>query len=292
MREIVSFDNDARLNQEDLNKLAALRRHLRAFSKVIVAYSGGVDSAFLLKVAHEELGDDCRAFTARSPSLMQIELEEATALAKVMGVKHEIVDTNELGRHGYVQNEQDRCYFCKSELFDATEIASQQFSDAVVLDGFNADDLKDHRPGHRAAHEHEVRHPLAELGLTKIEIRRMSKALGLPTWSKPQLACLASRIPYGMEVTAERLAMVEKMESALRKLGFHDLRARLVSDQDEMVRIEVGEEELGRLMEVSNRRQIIKTAHQSGFKFVTVDLEGFRSGRMNEGLIGIGSRLS
>lgn len=269
-------------------KLSTLRALLSQLESVVVAYSGGVDSAFLLRVAHDELGDDCRAFTARSPSLMEVELEQATALARKLGVTHEIVNTNELGRSGYVENATDRCYFCKSELFDATSIAAEKFGDAVVIDGFNADDLMDHRPGHRAAKEHGVLHPLAEVGLTKEEIRFLSKKLSLPTWSKPQLACLASRIPYGTKVTADRLAKIEKMETALRNLDFHDLRARLVPENEDMVRIELGEDELSKAVQPAVRAEILRVAHSCGFKYVTIDLEGFRSGRMNEGLIKIG----
>ena len=272
-------------------KLRELRRILGEMKSVVVAYSGGVDSAFLLRVAYDELGDACRAFTARSPSLMAVELEQAQDLAKNIGAKHEIVDTRELDRVEYVQNGTDRCYYCKTELFDATAVAAANFKDALVVDGFNADDFSDHRPGHQAAKEHAVRHPLAEVGLSKDEIRMLSKEMNLPTWAKPQLACLASRIPYGTEVTAERLAKVEKVETGLRKLGFHDLRARLVAENDDMVRIELGAEELVRAVQPQVRTQILALTKSSGFKFTTIDLEAFRSGRMNEGLITLGRNL-
>jgi len=266
-------------------KLDALRARLRQLERVVIAYSGGVDSAFLMRVAHGELGPAARAFTARSPSLMGIELDAAIALAREIGIDHEIVDTAELARPGYVANAPDRCYFCKTELFDATTLAAERFAGATVVDGFNADDLHDHRPGHRAAAEHAVQHPLAEVGLTKAEIRQLSSELGLPTWNKPQLACLASRVPYGTEVTRERLARIEAVEVALRQLGFVDVRARLVAQNDDMVRIELGDGEIARIAHVSLRQAPVTTARAAGFRFVTVDLEGFRTGRMNEGLV-------
>lgn len=267
-------------------KLDALRAHLSAMGRVVVAYSGGVDSAFLAKVAQDTLGDRALALTARSASLMTVELDEARALAETIGIRHEIVDTQELSRPDYVKNETSRCYYCKTELFDATALTAAAFEDAVVVDGFNADDLADFRPGHRAAQEHDVRHPLAEVGLTKAEIRALSKSLGLPTWKKPQLACLSSRLPYGVSVTEERLGRVERVEVCLRELGFFDVRARLVRDNDDMVRIEVGASELLRVVE--QRAPIVEAAKAAGFSFVTLDLEGFRSGRLNEGLVQLG----
>ena len=265
-------------------KLSELRALITGLGRVVVAYSGGVDSALVLDVAHECLGDRSRAFTARSPSMMQVELDEAIALARSIGAEHEIVETKELDRPGYVENSPSRCYHCKSELFDATAIAAERFAGAIVVDGFNADDLSDHRPGHRAAAEHSVRHPLAEVGLTKAEIRAISRARGLPTWQKPQLACLASRVPYGTPVTEARLSKIEQVETALRRLGFFDVRARLVPGSDDLVRIEVGEGELERLASAAVRPEVVRAAHEAGFRFVTLDLEGFRSGRMNEGL--------
>lgn len=264
-------------------KHRALVELLRSYGRVVVAYSGGVDSAFLARVAHDALGARALALTARSPSLMQIELEEAKALASAIGIRHEIVETHELDRPDYVKNETSRCYFCKTELFDTTQLAAAHFEGAVVVDGFNTDDLSDFRPGHRAAAEHDVRHPLAEVGLSKAEIRALSKRLALPTWDKPQLACLSSRLPYGVAVTEERLARVERVEVCLRRLGFFDVRARLVRDNDEMVRIEVGAAEIEAV--VRHREAIVAEARAAGFAFVTLDLEGFRSGRLNEGLV-------
>ena len=267
-----------------LEKLERLSERLRGYGKVVVAYSGGVDSAFLLKVAVDAIGPGVLAFTARSPSLLQLELEEAIALAESLGARHQIVDTAERSRPGYVENAPSRCYFCKTELFDATAIAAANFAGAVVIDGFNADDLRDHRPGHRAAAEHGVQHPLSEVGLTKAEIRALSRRLGLPTWKKAQLACLSSRIPYGMQVTEERLLRIGAVETALRQLGFHDIRARLVRENEDMLRLEVGEGEISRAVAAPARARIVESARAAGFRFVTLDLEGFRSGRMNEGL--------
>jgi uncharacterized protein len=271
-------------------KSAALAAWLAAKERVVVAYSGGVDSAYLAKVAFDVLGDRAIALTARSPSLLAIELEEAAALAQQIGIDHRVVDTDELARPGYVANTTERCYHCKTELFDATSLLADALAGATVIDGFNLDDLADHRPGHRAAAEHRVLHPLAEVGLAKDEIRALSKALGLPTWQKPQLACLSSRLPYGMEVTPDRLRKVGEVELALRGLGFFDVRARLVKDNEAMVRIEIGAEELDRFLRPEIRAAVVAAGQTAGFRFVTLDLEGFRSGRLNEGLVTIRPR--
>lgn len=269
-------------------KELALRALLRTYARVVVAYSGGVDSAYLAKIAHDELGERAQAVTAESASLMQVELQDARALAEQIGIRHRVVQTGELDRPEYQKNDTGRCYQCKDELFDATAVVAQTEPGAVVLDGFNADDLRDFRPGHRAAAEHGVQHPLAEVGLSKGDIRALSKRCGLPTWQKPQLACLSSRLPYGMTVTKERLGRVEAVEMALRAEGFFDLRARLVKDNDDMVRIELGEDELVRLVESGARARVVQAAQAVGFRYVTLDLEGFRSGRLNDGLVQIG----
>lgn len=281
---------------EAKEKLRALEARLRGLGRVLVAYSGGVDSAFLLKVAHQTLGAEARAFTARSPSLPAHELQAAIELASSLGVEHLVVDTNELERAGYVENSPSRCYHCKTELFSASSEHAQAFPGSVVIDGFNHDDLSDFRPGHRAAAEHGVVHPLSEVGLGKAEIRALSRELGLPTWDKPQLACLSSRIPHGTPVTKERLSRVEALERALLELGFFDVRARLLAGQDDAVRLELGPEELPRAVRPELRPRIVEAAHAAGFRFVTLDLEGFRSGRMSEGLrdalVQIGRRVA
>lgn len=274
-------------------KLAALTALLATFDRVVVAFSGGVDSAFVLRVAHDVLGARVLALTARSASLPKLELDDAVALARELGVRHRVIDTRELDRPGYVENAPTRCYFCKTELFDVAALTAHGEGEAIVVDGFNADDGKDHQHGHRAANEHGVRHPLAEVGLGKAEVRALSKHLGLRTWNKPQLACLSSRVPHGMEVTPERLGRIEAVELVLRRLGFFDVRARLVRDNDDLVRLEIGEAELERVLARDVRAALVQAAHDVGFRFVTLDLEPFRSGRLNEAaepLVRIGPR--
>jgi len=278
----LSFDSPNELAIDKLDRLATL---LGGLDRVVVAFSGGVDSAFLLRVAKDALDDRVVAFTAHSASLMEAELSEAVALAKDIGVEHRVQRTFEMERAGYVENSPLRCYHCRTELFTASGAFLEAMGEhGVVVDGVNMDDLSDFRPGHRAAKEHGVRHPLAEVGLYKKEIRALSKHLGLPTWNKPQLACLSSRIPHGTEVTVERLRRIEAVEMVLRDLGFFDVRARLVADNEDMVRIEVGAAELSRLVSEEVRSVIVRRAKEAGFRFITLDLEGFRSGRMTEGL--------
>ncbi|MCP3164074.1 ATP-dependent sacrificial sulfur transferase LarE [Myxococcus qinghaiensis] len=260
-------------------KLEAMRAALRAHGSALVAFSGGVDSTFVLKVAVEELGERALALTALSASVAPEEAQEARELAEKMGARHVVLGSNELANPQYAANPTNRCYFCKTELYDICEAKRMELGLAVVVDGFNADDFKDHRPGHKAAREHAVRSPLADAGLTKEEIRAWSQSLGLPTWDKPQMACLASRIPYGTAVTRDRLLQIAAAESELRKLGFRQFRVRY---HGEVARLEVAAEEYERFL-VADVRQRINTAFLAlGFKFVSLDLEPFRSGRLNE----------
>jgi uncharacterized protein len=259
------------------DKLARLRALVAAPGSALVAFSAGVDSTFVLAIAHEVLGDRAVALTAHSPSVPAAEREEARALAARLGVRHLEVTSREGEDPGYVANGPDRCFYCKSELYRLCESAARDLGLAAVLDGFNADDRRDHRPGHRAAEERAVRSPLAEAGLSKVEVRAWSAALGLPTWDKPQLACLASRIPYGTAVTPERLSQVERAEAGVRAAGLRVFRVR---HHGEVARIEVGEGELE--LAFARRAQIAGAVKEAGFKAAALDLEPFRSGRMNE----------
>lgn len=254
-------------------RLEQLKAVLRTCGRTLVAYSGGVDSALLAKVAHDTLGKDALAVIADSPSLPRRELQEALAVDFPVRVikTHEMADTN------YTSNPTNRCYFCKGELFDElAEIARQEGWETIVY-GENASDVGDYRPGAVAAQEYRVRAPLKEVGLTKAEIRQLSAALGLPTADKPQMACLSSRIPHGDPVTTEALATIEAAENILRDLGFYDVRVR---HHKNIARIEVGADELARLVEL--RETVAKALKDTGYAYVTLDLQGYRRGGANQ----------
>jgi uncharacterized protein len=265
------------LRQASGAKLARMKADIASAGSALVAFSGGVDSTFVLAMAAEVLGRRAVALTAHSPSVPKAEREEARRLADRLGVRHLERESLEQEDPGYVANSQDRCYHCKRELYRLCGEAARAEGIAAILDGFNADDRRDHRPGHRAALERAVRSPLAEAGLTKDEVRAWSEAYGLSTWDKPQMACLASRIPYGTPVTPERLAQVERAEVGVRALGFRDLRVRHHGD---LGRVEIGEAELERAFE--RRAEIARAVKAAGFKLAALDLEPFRSGRLNE----------
>lgn len=269
------------IRRASASKLALVKERISALESALVAFSAGVDSTLVLAIAREVLGDRAVALTAHSPSVPQRERDEARALAGRIGARHLERDSHEQDVAGYVANGTDRCYHCKSELYRICEAAARELGVRAILDGFNADDLRDYRPGHRAAAEAQVSSPLAEAGLSKAEVRAWSEAYGLPTWDKPQMACLASRIPYGTSVTPERLSQVERAESSVRALGFHDLRVRYHGD---IGRVEIGEAEIE--LAFARRREIAAAVKQAGFKIAALDLEPFRSGRMND-LVGI-----
>src|SRR5512138_2461623 len=269
-----SLDSLRRASEE---KVARMRQVVAGCRGALVAFSAGVDSTFVLAVAREVLGERAVALTAHSPAVPHAERDEARRLATRLGVRHLVRESHEQDDPRYVSNPTDRCYYCKRELYRLCEEAAEAEGIAAILDGFNADDRGDHRPGHRAAQERRVRSPLAEAGLTKAEVRAWSEAYGLPTWDKPQMACLASRIPYGTAVTPERLAQVERAEAAVRALGFHDLRVRHHGD---IGRVEIGEGELDAAF--AKRAEIARAVKAAGFRVAALDLEPFRSGRMNE----------
>jgi uncharacterized protein len=262
-------------------KLKGLKEILRGADGLLVAFSGGVDSTFLLKVAHTVLGDRAVGITASSPTAPPGEMEAARELAGLIGCRHIVVDSHELDNPSFSQNPANRCYFCKDELYRICRQQADQLGIATVVDGTNLDDLKDHRPGLKAAKEWRIGHPLVEAGMTKEEIRRSSRDLGLSSWNKPAIACLSSRFPYGTEINVERLGKVGACEQTLKDLRFREFRVRY---HGELVRIEVAAEEIDRLFEREIREQIVQRFKEIGFTFVSLDLEGYRTGSMNESL--------
>ncbi|MCK5237787.1 MAG: ATP-dependent sacrificial sulfur transferase LarE [Deltaproteobacteria bacterium] len=248
---------------------------------VLVAFSGGVDSTFLLRVAHDTLKERAVALTATSPTYLTTELTEAKELALNMGVKHLILDSNELLIPNFADNPENRCYYCKSELFEICRAKADELELSYVLDGTNIDDRSDYRPGKTAAIEKKVKSPLEDAELTKVEIRFLSKELGLPTWEKPNLACLSSRFPYGTKITEERLQVIAKTEAYLKELGFTQLRVRY---HEKTARIEIPGEDLLKITKKDVRELVVKKFKEAGFTYVTLDLEGYRTGSMNEAL--------
>jgi uncharacterized protein len=251
---------------------------LRAMESVIVAYSGGADSAYLAWAAHRALGDRAVAITADSASLPDSHKSDAEEFAREQGFRHEYIATYEFDNPDYLKNDRDRCFHCKDELFTQLDKTAQERGIAHVIYGVNVDDLGDYRPGQRAAKIHQVKAPLVEAGLTKAEIRELSKRAGLKTWDRPASACLSSRIPYGTAVTIQNVKTVDRGEDAIRALGFRQFRVRFHGD---VVRIEIAPEELERAMTLEMSREFTAIFKKLGFHYVTLDLEGYRQGSLN-----------
>jgi uncharacterized protein len=262
-----------------MESLARLKNVLEQCERVVVAFSGGVDSTLVLRAAHDALGDRVLAVTGRSPSVPSWEIEEAIELARGIGAAHRILETEELARPEYVRNDSDRCYYCKTELFERLERLAREENYQWVVDGTNLDDLGDHRPGMRARKEHRVRSPLVEAEMTKANVRECSRIYGLPTAEKPAFACLASRFPYGTPVTREGLMRVEAAEKAVRDLGFRQFRVRHHGD---VARLELEPGDLTRALDSEIRGRIIRGLREAGYRYVALDLEGYRSGSLNE----------
>jgi uncharacterized protein len=267
---------DRRQLEEKQEKLFSILKSLR---RVLVAYSGGTDSAYLAWAASRVLGDDALAITADSPSIPESHKRDAAEYARICGFRHEFIPTYEFENPDYVKNAPDRCYHCKDELFTRLEEVARERGVEHIIYGVNRDDLGDYRPGQQAAWRHQVKAPLVEAGLSKAEIRELARLAGLPFWDRPAAACLSSRIPYGTEVTPERVKTVEKGEEAVRALGFRQFRVRY---HGELVRLEFAPDELERALNVEMAARLTAIFKPLGFHYVTVDLEGYRQGSLNE----------
>jgi len=260
-------------------KAANLKKIIHDMGTVLIAFSGGVDSTFLAVTAHEVLGNKSLAVFASSPVAPPMEKEDAASIARQFGLNFRTIDSREMDNPDFVANPPERCYYCKKELFSELKPIAMEEGLAWIADGTNADDLGDYRPGRKAGYEADIRSPLLEAGLTKDEIRKLSKEKGLPTWDKPASPCLASRIPYGIAVTAETLYKIAQGEIYLRSLGLRQLRLRHHGD---IARIELDEKDMERVMKVDVRRGIVEHLKKLGYKYITLDLTGYRTGSLNE----------
>jgi uncharacterized protein len=259
-------------------KLERLKAIFAEMEQALIAYSGGVDSTLVAKIAYDVLGDRALAVTAVSPSLLPEELEDASLQAATIGIPHKIIETHEMENPNYTSNPVNRCYFCKSELHDTLKPLAVEMGYPYVVDGVNADDLHDYRPGIQAAKERGARSPLAEVGITKAEVRQLSQQLSLPWWDKPAQPCLSSRFPYGEEITVAKLQRVGRAEIYLRKLGWQNLRVRSEGDT---ARIELPPEQIQNFVLNTDINSVVSTFQEFGFIYVTLDLEGYRSGKLN-----------
>ncbi len=263
-------------------KLERMRAIFAPMRSLIVAFSGGVDSTFVLKVAHDTLGDFVLALTTTSPTMPDEDRDSALAMAKLIGARHLVVESNELEIPGYAANPLNRCYLCKHNLFTVCEAKAGELGIDEIVDGLNLDDLHDYRPGMQAASEMRVRHPLVEAEMTKADVRELSRAMGLPTWDRPASPCLSSRFPYGTEITLAALERVAAGEKLLHSMGFAIARVRYHGD---VARLELEQSQIARVFEPGIRETIDREFKKIGFRFVAIDLKGFRSGSLNEGLV-------
>jgi pyridinium-3,5-biscarboxylic acid mononucleotide sulfurtransferase len=260
-------------------KLAQIRNLFIEMESALIAYSGGIDSTLVAKIAYDILGVRALAVTAKSPSLLPEELEDAISQAATIGIAHQVVETHELDNPNYASNPINRCYFCKSELHDTLKPLALQLGYPYVIDGVNADDLQDYRPGIQAAKERGARSPLAELGITKLEVREIAQSIGLPWWNKPAQPCLSSRFPYGEEITIPKLNRVGRAEIYLRRLGYENVRVRSSGDT---AKIELPVDLIQPFVADNNLSELVSTFQSFGFIYVTLDLEGYRSGKLNQ----------